>query len=81
MDTNTTKGVIEFRLSAVDQEELAYNTLGYELEVTAQDAERIELTGDQMEMRRWVQETWAPLAQSKGWYGRLLIWNGVAIEY
>lgn len=76
------KSVVEFRLSAVDQEELAYNAIGYELEVSAQDAARIELTGDHAEQVRFAEERWAPLSKAKGWPpAKMLIARGVPVEY
>lgn len=82
MTTNTNTDVVEMRLSVVDQEELAYNVIGYELEVSAQDADRIELTGEHDEMRRWVAERWAPVAKAKGWPpARALVVKGEPVEY
>lgn len=83
--TTTTKqyemlAMAAFELSANDQEELAYNTIGYELDA-AMDPNRIVLWGEQTELKRWLEERWLPLAKTKGWYSRLMVWKGKMLDY
>lgn len=83
--TTTTKqfemlAIAAYELAPEDQEELAYNTIGYELDAMM-DGRRIVLMGEQAELKRWSDEVWIGLAKAKGWTGRLVIWNGKMLDY